>query len=179
MAVTMLFFFQARRDSHRGDADQASKLATLGYQAALRTSSRLEELVLSICCADVLIAEGQIEEAKTILVRSRALIEGTTIYGCWHAVQLLMEAWLANRENDPERTLTYLRQSLTAALEGSQRYYLRFPDRALVPLFRIALEEGIEVNLVQDMIRTFRLKPPKDPAGPLAFAGAHTHAGAL
>ena len=73
-----------------------------------------------------------------------------------------MEAWLAYRENDSDRTLTYLRQSLAVAREGNQRYYLRFPDRALVPLFRLALEEGIDVNLVQDMIRTFRLKPPKD-----------------
>ena len=161
MAVTMLFFFQARRESHRGDADRASKLAMLGYQAALRTGSRLEELVLSICSADILIAEGQIEEAKTILVRSRALIEKTAIYGCWHAVQLLMEAWLASKENDPERTLMCLRQSLSVARDDNQQYYLRFPDRALAPLFRLALDEGINVSLVQDMIRMFRLKPPK------------------
>jgi len=49
-----------------------------------------------------------------------------------------------------------------AAREGSQRYYLRFADRALTPLFGLALERGLDVSLVQDMIRTFRLKPPKD-----------------
>jgi DNA-binding SARP family transcriptional activator len=129
----------------------------------MRTGSRLQELTFSICSADVLIDAGRIEEAKPLLLHSRALIERAAMFGCWRAVQLLMEAWLASREeNDLERTLRYLRQSLAAAREDSQRFYLRFPDRALVPLFRLALEEGIDVSLVQDMIRTFRLKPPKD-----------------
>ncbi|HEX7810398.1 MAG TPA: hypothetical protein VF460_00695, partial [Burkholderiales bacterium] len=162
MATAMLFLFRARREGLRGNADQAFELAMLGYQAAMRTGSRLQEVVFSLCCSDILIETNQIEEARAMLVRLRALVDGAAIYGCWRAVQLLMEAWLAKGENDPERTLMYLRQSLAAAREGSQRYYLRFPDRALVPLFRLALEEGIEVDLVRDIIHMFRLKPPKD-----------------
>jgi LuxR family transcriptional regulator, maltose regulon positive regulatory protein len=162
MAMAMLLLFQARRESHRGNAEQAAKLAMLSVQAAMRTGSRMQEVVFSICCADILIAAGRIEESKPLVSHSRALIERATIYGCWRAVQLLLEAWLASKENDSERTLMYLRQSLTEAREGSQRYYLRFPDRALVPLFVLALEEGIDVSLVQEMIRTFRLKAPKD-----------------
>ena len=162
MATAMLFLYQARRESNRENADQAAKLAMLGYQGAMRTGSRLQELTFSICSADVLIDAGRIEQAKLLLLHSRALIERAAMFGCWRAVHLLMEAWLANRENDSERMLTYLRQSLAVAREGNQRYYLRFPDRALVPLFRLALEQGIDVSLVQELIRTFRLKPPKD-----------------
>ena len=162
MAMAMLLLFQARRESHRGNADQAAKLAMLSVQAAMRTGSRMQEVVFSICCADILIAAGLVEESKPLVSHSRALIERTTIYGCWRAVQLLLEAWLASKENDSDRTLMYLRHSLAVAREGSQRYYLRFPDRALVPLFGLALEEGIDVSLVQEMTRTFRLKPPKD-----------------
>ena len=162
MAMAMLFFFQARMESNCGNSDQSAKLATLGAQAAMRVGSRMQELVFSICCADILIEAGRIEESKPLVLRSRALIERATIYECWRAVQLLLEAWLAAKENNSERTLTYLRQSLALAREGSQRYYLRFLDRALAPLFRLALEEGIDVSLVQNMIRTFRLKPQKD-----------------
>ena len=162
MATAMLFIFQARQESHRGNAYQAAKLAILGAQASMRLGSRLQELTLSICCADILIGAGRIDEAKQLNLCSWTLIERSTCYGCWRAVRLLLEAWLASKENDAERTLMYLRQSLAVAREESQRYYLRIADRALAPLFRLALEEGIEVNLVQDLIRTFRLKPPKD-----------------
>ena len=162
MATAMLCFFQARRQSHLGNADEAARLATLGAQAAMRTGSRLQEVVFSICCADVLIEAGRIEAARSLCLRSRALIERATMYECWRGVQLLMEACLASRENDNEQTIMYLRKSLVAAREGSQRYYLRFADRALTPLFGLALERGLDVSLVQDMIRTFRLKPPKD-----------------
>ena len=162
MATAMLLLFQARRESHRGNADQAAKLAILADQAVTLVGSRLQEVIFSICYADILIETGRIEEAKPLLRRSRELIERATIYGCWRAAQLLMEAWLARGENDSGRSVTILRQSLAVAREGGQRYYLRLADRALVPLFRIALEQGIDVTLVQELIRMFRLKPPKD-----------------
>jgi DNA-binding SARP family transcriptional activator len=43
-----------------------------------------------------------------------------------------------------------------------RRYFLRIAERSLTPLCRLALEERIEVDLVHDLIRMFRLKPPAD-----------------
>ena len=128
----------------------------------MRTGSRLEEVVFCLCSADILLDARRVNVAKPMLVHSRALIERAPIYDCWRAVQLCMGAWLANVEEDLGRTLGLLRQSLALAREGNRKYYLRFSDRGLAPLFRLALDEGIEVDLVQGLIRLFRLKPPSD-----------------
>jgi len=162
MSGAMLYLFQARREAYRGYADEAANLATASDQAAMRTGSRLEEMLYGLCNADILLDAGRTKDARPLLSRSRALIEWAPVYSCWRATQLCMEAWLTRIEGDNQRSFLLLRQALELAREGKQRFYLRFLDRALVPLFRLALEEGIEVDLVQDVIRMFRLKPPKD-----------------
>jgi LuxR family maltose regulon positive regulatory protein len=49
---------------------------------------------------------------------------------------------------------------LLLARASKRKHYLRHFECAMPPLFTLALEEGIEVELVQQIIRMFRLKPP-------------------
>lgn len=162
MSGAMLYLFRARREAHRGHGDEASDLAAISDRAAMRTGSRLEEMLYGLCNADIFLDTGRTKEARPLLSRSRALIDRAPVYDCWRAAQLYMEAWLARIEGNNERALLLLREALALAREGKHRYYLRFLDRALVPLFRLALDEGIEVDSVQEIIRMFRLKAPKD-----------------
>jgi ATP/maltotriose-dependent transcriptional regulator MalT/DNA-binding SARP family transcriptional activator len=162
MTRAMVALFRARHASFLGDGQQAVELAFASERAVTRTGSQIEVLIYAICLADLLAEAGHCDGAVAQLSRSRELIERAPGYDCWRGAQLLVEAWLAHCEGDAARALATLRDALAAAKSGMRRYYLRFPDRALVPLFGLALEHGIEVDLVQSLIRLFRLKAPVD-----------------
>lgn len=162
MAEAMLRLFQARRALCRGQADEAAKLAVLSQHAAMRTGSRLQEVVFSLSNADVLLAAKRIEEVRALLLHAEVLIDRAPVYGCFHAAQILMEARCSQLSGNRALATAQLRESMMLAGEQNGRYYLRFCDHAMPPLFQLALEEGIEANLVQNIIRTFRLKPPKN-----------------
>lgn len=75
---------------------------------------------------------------------------------------MFSEAFLARAEGGRNVCLTSLRDALTLAKSGNRKYYLRYLECCMPPLFSLALEEGIEVDLVQQLIRMFRLKAPAD-----------------
>lgn len=162
MAEAMLPLFQARRALHRGQTDEAAKLAVLSQHAAMRTGSHLQGVVFCLSNADVLLAAKRIENAMALLLHSEGLIDRASVYRCFHAAQILMEARCSQLSGNRALALAKLRESMVLAGEQNGRYYLRFCDHAMAPLFQLALEEDIEVDLVQDVIRMFRLKAPKD-----------------
>ena len=126
----------------------------------MRTRSRLEEVVFSLTNADTYLHVSRNEEAELLLTRVRALIERAPIYRCFHAALVLMEARCTMVRGNRTRALVQLREALAFARDGNGRHYLRFSDWAMPPLFILALDERIEVDLVQQIIRMFRLKPP-------------------
>ena len=73
-----------------------------------------------------------------------------------------MEARCSQMGGNRALAITQLRESMFRAGEQNGRYYLRFCDEAMSPLFQLAFEEGVEVETVKNLIRMFRLKPPKD-----------------
>jgi DNA-binding SARP family transcriptional activator len=73
-----------------------------------------------------------------------------------------MEARCSQLSGNRALALTQLREVMLRASEQNGRYYLRFCDNAMPPLFQLAFEEGIEVDVINDLIRMFRLKPTKD-----------------
>jgi LuxR family maltose regulon positive regulatory protein len=162
MTEAQLHLFKSRWATHRGQRDEAANLATLSQQAANRTGSRLEELIFCLSNADVLLDAGRIEQAKPLLLQAHALIERTPIYQCYRAALKFMEARCIHLAGDQTTALAELRISLRLAHEGNSRHHLRFTDWAMPPLFQLALDHGIEVDLVRDLIRMFRLKPPKN-----------------
>ncbi|HXX10647.1 MAG TPA: BTAD domain-containing putative transcriptional regulator [Burkholderiales bacterium] len=162
MVEATLSLQKARRAGHRGQKHDAAKFALLSYEAAMRTQSRLEEVVFCLTNSDVLLHVGQNEHAEMLLTQVQELIGRAPVYQCFHAALVLMEARCAMVRGDSDSARTKLREALTLAREGSGRYYLRFSDWAMPPLFMLALEEGIEVDLLQQIIRMFRLRPQPD-----------------
>jgi DNA-binding SARP family transcriptional activator len=152
--------FRARRAAHMGDVREAARLAGDSVRAVMASGSRLEEVVLGVCDADILIEAARFDEANALMAHTRSLIECAPAYDCWYATQLWVEAWRILVEGDRPRALSRLRDALEAARVGTRRHYLRLLDRSLIPLVQCALEERIEVDLAQDLIRLFRLKPP-------------------
>ncbi len=112
--------------------------------------------------AELLLAAGRIDKARPLIAWSRNLIERAPVFDCFLAALVFDEAWLALADGKSDLALARLRESLSLAREGNRKNYLRYLECAMPPLFTLALEEGIEVDLVQDIIRKFRLKPSKD-----------------
>jgi ATP/maltotriose-dependent transcriptional regulator MalT/DNA-binding SARP family transcriptional activator len=162
MLEATLNLSRARHAYHQGQFANAADFAMQSYKAAMQTRSRLEEVVFSLCNADVLLQTGRLEDAESLIAQARALIDRVPVYRCFRSAQVFMQARQSSLRGDREATLRGLRESLALARDGNSRYYLRFSDYAMPPLFQLALEESIEVDLVRDIIRTFRLKPPKN-----------------
>jgi LuxR family transcriptional regulator, maltose regulon positive regulatory protein len=162
MAEAMLRLLQARRAVSEGRRDEAADLAELTHATTLKIGSIYQEMLFGLLEADILLNAGRTEKADPLISRSRMLIEKAPVFDCWRAALLFMESWLAFADGDQELALNRLKNSLSLAKGGKRKNYLRHFECAMPPLFRLALEEGIEVDLVQDIIRMFRLKPPKD-----------------
>ncbi len=162
MAQAMLSLLQARRAQFRGRREEAADLAELTHAATLRIGSRYQEMLFGLLEAELLLDAGRIDKARPLIARSRTLIEQTSVFDCWRAALVFVEAWLASVEGNWRLVLERLRSSLSLAKEGKRKHYLRHFECAMPPLFRLALDQGIEVDLVQDIIRMFRLKAPKD-----------------
>ncbi len=160
MTEAQLHLFKARALGSRGDKQEAARLAMLSQNATLRIGSRLEDVIFGLSNTDVLLHAEQLEEVHRILVRLAALIARTPVYQCYRAALIFMQARYAQVVGNRGAAIDKLRESLCLARADSGKYYLRFADWSMPPLFALALEEGIEVNLVQDVIRMFRLKPP-------------------
>ena len=161
-ARALVSLYRARRAACRGHYEEAVRLAVLAHETATRTGSCLEELILCLCAADIFLEAGHVAEARPLIGYTRALIERAPSYDCWIASQVFLESQLAVKEGRKQESIDLLRQSLVLAREANRRYFLRIAtDRALLPLFERALTEGIEVDLVRELIRTFRLTPTK------------------
>jgi LuxR family maltose regulon positive regulatory protein len=160
MVEGMFYVYQARRAHFRGRRDEAGDLAELADAAMLNTRSRYQEMLFGLVDGELLMDAGRIEKARAMIARSRGLIERAPVFDCWWGALLLVEALLAHVEGYRSLTLTRLRESLSLAKERKRKHYLRHFECAMPPLFTLALEEGIEVELVQQVIRMFRLKPP-------------------
>ena len=161
MVDGMLYIYQARRAHFHGRRDEAADLAELADAAMVRTGSRYQEMLFGLVDAELLLDAGRTAKAQRLIARSRSLVERAPVFDCWWAAVLLVEALQAQVEGNKVLALTRLREALSLAKEVKRKYYLRHFECAMPPLFRLALEEGIEVDLVQDIIRMFRLKPPK------------------
>jgi len=162
MAEAMLYLLQARRAQFRGRRDEAADLAELTHAVTLRIGSRYQEMLFGLLEAELLLDAGRIDKARPLIARSRELIEQASVFDCWRAALVFVEAWLASTEGNRRLVLERLKSSLRLAKDGKRKHYLRHFECAMPPLFRLALEEGIELDLVQDIIRMFRLKAPQD-----------------
>ncbi len=153
---------QARRARHYGQRDETAGFAMASYRAAVGHGSRLWEMIIGLCVADILIDARRTSEARPLIARSKELIDLAPAYDCWRAALAFVESWMAHVNGDQTSASAQLCEALKLAREESRRYYLRFLDCSLPELFRVALYEGIEVGLVGELTRMLKLKPPKD-----------------
>ena len=162
MLRTMISMCQARKAIHQGRKDEAAKLAAASTQAAIRMGSRFEEILFWLTNAEILLEAGCAHQARPLIQQCQTSIERTPMFDSFRAVIALLEAWSAYVEDGPDRALNKLRSALALARERKRRYYLRLLWCSLPVLFALALREEIETDLVQDIIRMFLLRPPKD-----------------
>ena len=160
MAQAQLWLWRARIAGHRGRKDEASRLALLSQSSAMEIGSRLEEVVFSLSNADVQLDAQCADEARPLLAHTRQLVERAPLYECFLPAVLLLEARCARDGGDAAGALDRLRAALTVARKHNHRYYLRVCDWSMPALFQLALDRHIETDLVLDLIRTFRLRPP-------------------
>lgn len=161
MAQAQILLFKGRIACYRQQREEVARLATLAYEFALKTQSRLQELIFAVSIVNIYLDINLVAEAKPFIQRTQELAQRAEIYRCWRAVPLLLGARGAQLEGHQDVAETKLRAALAEASAGSARYCLRFCDWTMPPMFCLALDRGIELNLVRDLIRLFRLKPPK------------------
>jgi ATP/maltotriose-dependent transcriptional regulator MalT/DNA-binding SARP family transcriptional activator len=162
MAQAQFGLFKARAAGHRGQKDEASRLALASHQSTMQIGSRLEEVVFELSNADVQLDAGQVAHARPMLKHTRTLITRAPLYECFLPALLLLEARCARDEGDEPGSLERLRECMTVARRHNHRYYLRLCDWSMPSLFQFALDHRIETGLVIDLIRIFRVRPPPE-----------------
>ncbi len=162
MCEAQFLLFKARLAGDHGQVEESVRLALLAREWSLRTGSRLQEVIFGLSGSDILLRAHRPDAAAPLLAHVRTIIDRTPIYRCYRAVIRLMEARLAEVQGQRERALATLSLALAEAHEDHARYYLRFADWSMAPLFCLALERGMDVELVRDVIRLLRLVPPPD-----------------
>jgi LuxR family transcriptional regulator, maltose regulon positive regulatory protein len=162
MSLALLRIYQARRAHFHDRWGEAADLAKSGKDAINRVAAPQFLMSFGLFNAEVLIGAGCLEDARPLLARSREIVQRSPALDCWHAAVVFCGAFLARAESRHDVCLTMLREALRLARVGNRKYYLRYLECCMPPLFCLALEEGIEVDLVQRLIGMFRLKAPAD-----------------
>lgn len=162
MSLALLRIYQARRAHHYGRWTEAAELAVASDEAIRRVGAPQNLMSFGLFNAEVLIGAGRMDEARPLLRRSIDVIARSPELACWRPAAMLCEAFLACRENRLPACAALLTQALSSAGDGIGKYYLRYMECSMPPMFSLALCEGIQVELVQQLIRMFRLRPPAD-----------------
>lgn len=162
MSVALLRIFQARRAHMHGRWEEAAELAIACQEAIEKVGAPENLMTFSLFNAGILIGAGRLEPARALLRRSSETVARSPILSCWCSPIALVQAFLAHREGRGEACRTNLGLCLGLAEEGHGKYYLRYMECSMPPMFSLALREGIKVEFVQRLIRMFRLKPPPD-----------------
>jgi DNA-binding SARP family transcriptional activator len=161
-SLALLRIYQARRAHLLGRWDEAAELAMASQEAISHCGSPQLLMEWGMYNAEVLLGAGRVADARPLLARSRDILDRSPVADCWRAALVFCEAFMTRVEGHRDAALATLREALTLAKAGNRKYYLRYLECCMPPLFCMALEEGIELGLVQQLIRMFRLKPPPD-----------------
>jgi ATP/maltotriose-dependent transcriptional regulator MalT/DNA-binding SARP family transcriptional activator len=161
LSQALLNCYQARYALLRGQRQTAADLAERTHAAVLRSGAVFYETAFGLIDADILLGAGRLEKVRTLVARSREVIERSEILATFRASLALVEAWIAEQEGRDSDSMRLLRDALIFARIGYGWCHLRFADATMAHLFPIALERGLETEQVTRLIRKFRLKPPE------------------
>ncbi len=160
--------FQATFWYDKGHALLAGHLGqyAVGLEIATRAVAEVDRLghvplATTIRCdvVPIAIAAGALELAEDWLTESVEITRGTYIHTN-DAALAGGRAYLALAQGDPGGAREHMQQALTLARNPGMRGQLRWAGPGLVPLLSLALEHGIEVELVNRLIRDWRLTAP-------------------
>ncbi|MFO1319356.1 MAG: BTAD domain-containing putative transcriptional regulator [Burkholderiales bacterium] len=160
MRIALLRIYQARRATWQGEPGQAADLAEASMRAIDAIGTDYHVMCFGLFSADVLIQDGRLERAAALVRRAREIVWPAQALDCWRAVLLMTETYLVLRAEGRDAAMPLLREALQAARVGMRRYFLRFQECCMPPLFSLALEADIDTELVCELIRKFRLPPP-------------------
>jgi pentatricopeptide repeat protein len=160
MSLALLRIYQARRAHHFDRWEEAAEMAVRCQEAISQVGAPQNLMTFGLFNAEILIGAGRYGEARPLLARSVSTIARSPILDCWKAAAGLCEAFLADAEGRREDAASLLTLALSDAEAGNRRYYLRYMECCMPPMFSLALREGIKVGLVQQLIRLFRLAAP-------------------
>jgi ATP/maltotriose-dependent transcriptional regulator MalT/DNA-binding SARP family transcriptional activator len=161
-SIALLRIYQARRAHAAGKWSEAADLALLSYEAIVQTGVPEHRMSFGLFVAEILTGAGRVAEAHPLLDTSTEIIARGAALDCWFAAARLGDSYLALIEGREQAAKELLADALTAAMAGNRRFYLRYMECCMTPMFSLALREGIQVDLVRQLIDMFRLKPPPD-----------------
>jgi LuxR family maltose regulon positive regulatory protein len=136
----------------------ALDLARTGLQITIDSEMPSLAALLRTAVVDALIDLGEYAEARLQIEATKT----TTIparMGGLHALVLLLEARLRYLQGDQEAGDAALWESLLTNKKLGIRNYCGWRSRMVLPLYARALEAGIEVEFVQELIAVRRLAP--------------------
>jgi ATP/maltotriose-dependent transcriptional regulator MalT/DNA-binding SARP family transcriptional activator len=143
----------------RGDLPAALRASSRATQSVAGCGYVYADVVLSSFYGQFLLAAGDLDAASRSLAHARALAAGTAIDTA-RAYIALTEGHVAHLRGELGRRDALIREALEFGKHTNGIARLRWDSRAMEVLLPVALKAGIEVSLVQSLIRTFGISPP-------------------
>lgn len=146
----------------RGDVATALACAERGLQAVEQIGAAYFQAVFPLLFSSALADAGQCDRALAIIARSRELAHGSYLETT-EAQLLLEEAYVRHVQGERSAVLSLLIRGFgaSAAARSLNAYVHRIVTRKPV-LLELALEHGIEVQHVREIVRRWRLPPPAE-----------------
>ncbi len=160
MTRVLQSIYEARFCQHLRRFQEAADLARASLDAAYQGGTPFQKAVFGIIAAECIIAGGGCREVDHVLGAARTTIDASPAMDGWRSALDLAEAYRLFAMGMRDQAVDRLKLALGNAGIGCRKYYLRYLECAMPSMFSLALEEGIEVDLVLELIRLFRLKPP-------------------
>lgn len=149
----------------RGKGDVAAEHARLAMDAMRGIGSRVHLVMWDLVGAIALIAGGEYKKAESWLDEAWVLTAGTYLES-FRAALVMIRAASALEQGDRVKCRELMKSSLELARKGNASYYYRWVLRYRESTLAQALEAGIDVPFVTDLIRQFGFLPPDSHTAP-------------
>jgi ATP/maltotriose-dependent transcriptional regulator MalT/DNA-binding SARP family transcriptional activator len=144
------------------DITRATSCIEAAESPVRKSGSYFHECLWHLGKAQVLLARKN--NAESLLHVTKALNLSRHIKSCnLEYMSLLTAAWILFCRKDEEDGLQMLRQAMALGREHDYEYCMWWDPRMVAPLCVKALESGIEVAYVRQLVRRRRLKPEEIP----------------
>ena len=158
LVVARYHYFAAWEELALNRPGNALDHARTGLQITIDAEMPSLGGLLRTAVIDALIDLGDYAEARQHIEAARATVLSARLGGL-HAVVLLLEARLAYLQGERDAGDAALREHLQTNRKLGIRNLCGWRSGTVLPLYARALEAGIEVEYVQDLIRSRRLAP--------------------